>query len=166
MWKVRTSRGGGGVKHLLHHSLIYSVEKMYIPKTVISYAINSQKINIILVKTRTVLHINKHSTSTNDHGKFGNIWNTANMGQSSIGLLAINISTCIHDYLKVDVRHCIYILICLKQIFFPLHYKDLSAYKKTQAVFDRIMPGFRGNRGEGLSKRTPAPHPWKIIEFT
>lgn len=65
--------GGGGVKHLLHHSLIYSVEKMYIPKTVISYAINSQKINIILVKTRTVLHINKHSTSTNDHGKFGNI---------------------------------------------------------------------------------------------
>lgn len=46
---------------------------MYIPKTVISYAINSQKINIILVKTRTVLHINKHSTSTNDHGKFGYI---------------------------------------------------------------------------------------------
>lgn len=89
------------------------------------------------------------------------------MGQSSIGLLAINISTCIHDYLKVDVRirHCIYILICLKQIFFPLHYNYLSAYKKTQVVFDRIMPGFRGNGGRGCQRGPPPLTPEKLLNL-
>lgn len=87
------------------------------------------------------------------------------MGQSSIGLLAINISTCIHDYLKVDVRHCFYILICLKQIFFPLHYNYLSAYKKTQVVFDRIMPGFRGNGGRGCQRGPPPLTPEKLLNL-
>lgn len=82
------------------------------------------------------------------------------MGQSSIGLLAIYISTCIHDYLKVDVRHCFYILICLKQIFFPLHYKDLSAYKKTQVVFVGSCLDFEG-KGGGVVKEDPHPSPLK-----